>query len=1139
MKIKFYAWGRLCILLMIALQTNIQYGYTQDISLNTQSFKSNFSDKASWDTNLNLREAILRVKKTCQVDILFDDAVVGGMSVSSGAAWSKSMNVEDALNKLLMDFQLKFKKVKKDTYIIVAANATSKQIKKLISGKMETNPASQKDNEQANNEKSKNIITSDKNVLAVSVNGVVLDEADRPLSGVSVSVKGTQKGTTTNNNGRFSIDVDNENAVLIFSNVGRETQEIKITNNLTSLRIVLKSLSNVLGDVVVTALGVAKGRKSITYSIQNVSIDEVTKVKDVSFVNSLAGKVAGAVITKGNFGPGSSTKILLRGDKSFIGNSEPLYVIDGAPMFGGSDLLANINPEDIESIEVLKGASASALYGSRAANGVILVITKKGKNGAPGINVSSQYMLDKAVDLPKLQTTYGQTDPLFNDSWGAKITNGSDRHLKEFFKTGQTRVNSVSLSSGNDMAQVYLSYANTFAKGILPKNDLTRNNFTLKASTQLFNKRLSLDGSVNFTDQKTYNQNSAGGYSALPGIYSFPVGDDWSKYSGDNYEVWNPVRQMYVQNWPYIRNETFPNQNPYWVQNKNQNDFFRQHTISSFTAKYKLLNWLSIQGRTIYDRISDKSESRYYASTQSIVAGNNGGYGTGWSQINYFYSDLLLTGNKKLGDNFSLSAMLGLSNTRTHSNGLSLSSTTPTSLSFPNYFSVFALNGLFNKSESEVATLSRALFGNATLGFRDRLYLDVTARKEWSSTVSQSFFYPSAGLSYIAINNPGAKGLNISYAKFRGSFAEVGNSLPFGIGNWVPPYSLDNSGNINARGSLPFFNGTDTISLKPERTKSFEFGADISLLDNRLSVNLTYYNATTFDQVFQIQAPAGAGATNFWINGGTIRNKGIEGIISYKASLGKFSWKPSINFSRNKNQILALSDLLKANYFALGGSYREVSLFLTRPKDGHYGSYGDMFGKIYERDADGKLVLDNGGLPKVSANFDNYVGNANPTFLAGFNNSFAYKNVWASFLIDGRFGGKVFNRTEQWLDYKGLSKRTGEARDNGGVMVEGKLVDARAFYINQTGSGSGGAVSGNLYDVTNIRLRELALGYNFPKVRGFDINLSLVGRNLFFLYKNAPFDPEINASTSQTAEGISSFTMPSIRSFGISLNARF
>ena len=970
----------------------------------------------------------------------------------------------------------------------------------------------------------------------VTISGSVMNLSGEPLQGATVVQTATTNATETDQQGLFKLLVSSLRGTLQISHVGYVTAVIPIRNQ-TDIHVVLNAAASNLQEVVVSALGITRERKSITYSAQNVSSEEITKVKDVSFVNALAGKVAGAVITKGNFGPGSASKILLRGDKSFIGNSEPLYVIDGVPMFGASDLLANINSEDIEDIEVLKGASASALYGSRAANGVILIVTKKGKSGAPKINVSSQYTVEQPVDLPQYQTNYGQTDPKFNDSWGAKITNGSDAFVRDFFKNGQTWENGVAVSSGNDLAQLYLSYNNTNAKGILPKNDLTRNNFTLKGATQLFNKRLSLDGSVNYTDEKTYNQNSNGGYSALPGIYSFPVGDDWSKYSGANYEVWDPIRQMYVQNWPYIRNETFPNQNPLWVQNKNQNDFFRQHMISSISAKYKILNWLSIQARTVYDAITDKSESRYFATTQSTVAGPNGGYGTGRNQTNYSYSDILLTGSKHLGDNFSLSAMLGASNTRTHSYGLSLSSTVPTSLLFPNYFSVFALNGLFNKSESDQTTLNQAVFGSATFGFKERLFLDVTARKEWSSTVSQSFFYPSLGLSYIAINNPGAKGL--SYAKFRGSYAEVGNSLPFGINEWTPPYSLDNSGNIVGRGALPFFDGSDTIELKPERTKSFEFGADIRLFNNKFGLSLTYYNATTYDQVFQIQAPAGAGATNFWINGGTIRNQGIEGTLSYEASLGRISWKPSINFSSNKNQIRALSDLLSADYFALGGSYREVSLFLTRPKGGHYGSYGDMFGKIYEKDASGKLLLGSDGLPKVSTNFDNYVGNANPSFLAGFNNTFAYKNIWASFLIDGRFGGKVFDRTEQWLDYKGLSKRTGVARDNGGVMVEGQLIDTKAFYMNQTGAGAGGAVSANLYDVTNIRLRELALGYNFPKAWGFDLTLSLVGRNLFFFYKKAPFDPEINASTSETQEGISSFTLPSIRSFGISLNAKF
>jgi TonB-linked SusC/RagA family outer membrane protein len=972
----------------------------------------------------------------------------------------------------------------------------------------------------------------------IAIKGKVTDrKTSEPLIGVSVKIKGTNVGASTDVNGNYSLNAP-ENGTLVVTYIGYETIEISV-NNREIINIPLVSSSTSLSEVVVTALGIGKDPKSITYATQNILAEELTRVKDVSFVNSLAGKVAGAIITKGNFGPGSATKILMRGDKSFTSNSEPLYVVDGAPMFGGSNLLANINPEDVESIQVMKGASAAALYGSQAANGVILMTTKKGKAGVARVDFSSNFTTESAIDLPELQTNYGQTDIRFNDSWGSKITNGSDKHLKEFFKPGTTAVNSLSVSNGNEFVQIYLSYANTNAKGILIDNDLNRHNLTTKLSTQLLNKKLSLDASVNYTNQKVYNQNSAGGYSALPGIYSFPTGDDFSKYSGSNFEKWDATRSMYVQNWPYIRNETFPNQNPYWVQKRNLTDNFIDQTVSSLTGKYKINDWLTVQGRGIYDKIANPTEARTYATTQATVAGANGGYALGVNDTKYFYSDLLLTGNKLLSNAVSLTTTVGVSNTKTTSTGIAISSTVPTSLTYPNYFSIFALNGLFNKSESLRSTLSQAVFGNAVLGYKEKLYLDVTARNEWSSTVSQSFFYPSAGLSYVLMNKPGNKAKGLSFAKLNGSYAEVGKTLPFGIESSAPPYSLDNSGNINARGTLPYFSGKDTINLKPERTKSLEFGVDLRLLNDRLSVNLTYYNATTFDQVFQIQAPAGAGSTNFWINGGTIRNKGLEGIVSLRSTLGEINWTSSVNFSGNKNQIRELSTLLNADYFALGGSYREASLFLTRPKDGQYGSYGDLFGKIYLKDASGNNIIGTNGLPTVSANFDNYVGNANSNYLAGFNNSFSYKKISASFLIDGRFGGKVYNRTEQWLDYKGLSKRTGDARDNGGVMFAGKLIDTKAFYMNQTGSGAGGAVAGNLYDITNVRLRELALGYSLPKFKGVNLNLSLVGRNLFFFYKNAPFDPEISASTSQTAEGISSFTMPSVRSFGLSLNARF
>ncbi len=988
----------------------------------------------------------------------------------------------------------------------------------------------------------------------LTVSGNVVDsQTGEALPYVNIIVKDATLGTTTDVNGNYSIEVPTPDVILVYSFIGYVAQNISV-NGRSNIDISLVPDIVGLGEVVITALGVEKGAKSLTYATQNISGEEMNKVKDPNFMNTLAGKAAGVVITAGGGGPGSSSRILLRGNKSIMGNNSPLYVIDGVPMnnatgrqsgglygnFDGGDAISNINPEDIQSVQILQGASAAALYGSEAANGVILITTKKGRKGVAKIEFSSTSTFQNPIGLPQLQTTYGQSDPNLNDSWGSKISNGSDRHLKEFFKTGETYINAVSVSNGNDLGQFYMSYANTQDKGIVPENHLTKHNFTLRGTTQLLNNHLSLDASVNYINQKVYNRPQAGFYfSPIFPLYSFPTGDDWSKYSGNNFEVWDPVRQMNVQNWPYIRNETLSSQNPYWIQKRDQNDLFRNRSISSFTAKYKFFDWLQIQARTTYDRVEDSYEQRVSASTEPISAGINGGYVTNKSNTEQLYSDVLLIGNKNISNKISVSGTLGVSGTRNDYSSISLSSTVATSLSYPNYFSVYALNGQFNKSESKTSMLNQAAFGNLTFGFNEKLFLDMTGRNEWSSTVTQSFFYPSIGLSYIMVDGQENEGI-VSYAKLRASYAEVGNSLPFGVANNAPPYSLDNAGNVNGRNAMPYFNGTEIVELKPERSKSYEFGTDFRFFQDKLSLNLTYYNATTFDQVFQIQAPAGSGAANFWINGGTILNKGVEAILSYNSSLGKIKWISTVTFSRNKNQIRELSDLLNNDRFVLNSynSTRLVALFLTRPEDGKYGSYGDMFGKVYQKDENGNILTDsNSGLPLLSTTADQFIGNANPDFLAGFNNTFTYKNVSLSFLIDGRFGGGVASSTERWLDYKGLSERTAIARDNGGVMVDGKLIDAKEYFYNQTGAGSQGAVSEYFFDATNIRLRELSIGLRLPKFSNVitDINLSLVGRNVLFFYKKAPFDPEVSINASNGLQGIEAYNLPSTRSFGLSL----
>lgn len=1011
--------------------------------------------------------------------------------------------------------------------------------------------------------------------LAREVTGTVKDAKGAGIPGTNVLVKGTTLGTTTDINGKFSVNVADDNAVLIFSSIGYTSQEIAVGNR-SVIDLVLLDDVKQLGEVIVTALGIEKDAKSMTYAQQNVGGEELTRVKDPNMVNSLAGKAAGVVITKGTGGPGSSSKVLLRGNKSITGNNQPLYVIDGIPMNNANgsqgstlfdtrdagDAISNLNPEDIENISILKGASAAALYGSQAANGVILVTTKKGRKGFASINFSSTANFENPIALPQVQTSYGQgyggvANTAVNDSWGPKITNGSDRHLKDFFNTGKTFVNSLSITNGNDVGQFYVSYANTKANGIVPENDYNRHNVNLRGTTQLFRNKLSLDGSVNYIEQKVYNRPQSGFYySPMFSLYLFPTGDDFSKYSGNNFEKWDPSRLMNVQNWPYIKNEASSNQNPYWLSKRNQTDQFRNRTIYSFSARWAITDWLNLQGRTTYDKVQDIYELRQYASSDATLVGSNGGYRKNLTNTDQLYSDVLLSGTKTFGKDLFLSATLGFSNTQNTFYDMNVGNNGATNtLSYPNYFSVYALQsltgqGFFNATESLQKRLTQALFGTATVGYKETFFVDLTARKEWSSTVNQSFFYPSVGLSYVLTEHLKPSDI-LSFAKVRASYAEVGNALPFGVANWTPPYSLSNDENVNGRGNLPFFSGSDTTSLKPERTRSYEIGTELRFFKDKLSFNLTYYNATTYDQVFQIQAPAGAGASNFWINGGTIRNKGFESTLSYKADLGGgFTWTPTLNFSRNVNQIRELSNLLKSDWFVLqaGGSTRMLQLFLTRPGISNlggreYGSYGDLFGKTYQRDDNGNIKYnETTGLPLLSPGTDQYLGNANPKFLLGFNNQFKYKNATLSFLVDGRFGGKIASMTEQWLDFKGLSKRSGEARDAGGVNVNGKVIPAETYYNFISGKGDVAAAAEEyMFSATNVRMRELAIGYTFPKVSRAikDISVSFISRNLFFFYKDAPFDPEVSITTANAMQGIEGFSIPATRSYGVTVRATF
>lgn len=978
----------------------------------------------------------------------------------------------------------------------------------------------------------------------ITVTGRVSGSDGTPLPNVSIFITGTNQGTSTNDQGNYTINAAG-NASLTFTYIGHVSQTVAI-NGRTSINVTLEEDATSLDEVVVTALGIERSSKSLTYNTTNVSSEDLNTVKSPNVLNNLAGKAAGVFVTQGDGGPGAAPRIVLRGNKSITGDNQPLYVVDGIPVGG----FADFNSEDIESLQVLQGASAAALYGSQAANGVILITTKKGKLGTTEVNIASSAMFDNPLLLPELQTSYGQgldgeSRDFGNDSWGPKINNGSDAHIKDFFETGTNYINSVSIASGNDKSRVYASYANTTATSMIPNYGYRRNNFTVRGSTPVFRDKVQINASINYITGVTENRNASGWYSSpMFGLYLFPMGDDMGKYSPNGGAVWNPTRLLWAQNWPYIKNEHSSNQNPYWLVNNYQGDDLFNRTNLMASAKWDIADWLSATVRSTLNMYNSNSEDRISATSDPIVAGANGNYNKRLSQGKEWFSDIMVNANKNFGT-VSLNAFIGASQTSWNNYSIENGTNgTNVTLLYPNFFSVYGLAGNFVREESQTRELNRAVMGAATLGWEDKVFLDLTARNEWSSTVDDAFFYPSVGLSYI-LSEDLPENNTVSYVKVRGSYAEVGNSLPWGASERAPNYTISSSnGTPNGRGALPFFSGTDTISLQPERTKSLEFGIDLGFFNNSLNLNVTYYNATTEDQVFRITAPAGSGASNFWINGGTIQNFGLEAGLSYRKQFGQVTWNPSINFTRNTNRIKQLSDLLSSDRFVLASGNRLTNMYLLRPgsellNGREYGSYHDLFGRSYQYDENGNQLFDEEtGLPVLSEIDDQFIGNANPDFLLNWNNQFSYKNFTLSFLLDSRWGGLVASSTEQWLDYKGLSKRSGEARDAGGVVLNGRTIDAQTYYYYISAAADYNAASQEyVFDATNIRLRELALGYTLPKFtdRIRSINVSLIARNLAFLYKKAPFDPEQAIGTGNSNQGFQNFQAPSARSIGVSL----
>lgn len=1045
-----------------------------------------------------------------------------------------------------------------------------------------------------------------------TIKGTVSDEYGEPLIGVSVLVQGTTTGTITDIDGNYTLEILNDEAVLEFSYIGYQKISLRVAGA-SSFNIIMKEDAQQLNEVVVTAMGIERKEKSLTYATQQVKGDELMKVQDANFVNALSGKASGVTITPSAGGAGGASKILLRGNKSILGNNSPLIVIDGVPMTNnvngqtgfdggsnltysstseGSDPLSLVNPDDIESLNILKGANAAALYGSAAANGVLMITTKKGKEGRISINVSSSATFDRPLLTPKIQNVYGATvDPtaetLSVDSWGKKLSDltadelnysgaklrntASNDDVNDFFRTGATFNNSISVSGGTETVRTYFSYANSYSDGMMRNNNYKRNTLSFRQSYSLFNKKLNVDLSLNYVQAKTKNRPGGGTVmNPLYDLYRMPRNVDLNYYK-ENYYIengkWTSNEQSYFdsknnkwttgtveltgpkQEWAYWQNGM---NNPYWMVNTRNSISEEERAYGYISANYQIIDGLKIQGRLSLDRTKMKGTSERMATTWNISAMEDYGmYGQDLNWINEVYVAALLSYDKQIKD-FSISATTGWTGhtLKGETQKLWAKATTAnwkhdTMPTLINFFEPSVSQGnVSERSYTLSSNWDKGLLFTGQIGWQEKVYLEGSYRRDWYRAFKQySYRGTPTNYGYFSV---GANALLhqivtlpevITNLKVRASYSEVGNSIPNVLYN---ARNTDPLTGAAVPSSYSYFNNPI-----PEKTKSFEAGFDISLFGSALNWDMTYYNSAMHNSYLTI---SDLGGLKKPVNAGVIRNQGIETTLSYNLAFAKdWMWRTSVNFSYNYNKI-------EKTYTKEDGTSAKLEQsiaggkVMVRYDEG--GSYGDLYAQDFKRNEDGSIKLVNGA-PQLDTQNYVYLGNMNSKFNLGWSNTINYKDFSLYFLINGRIGGKVISLTEGMLDAVGNSQRTADARlaaeannlytatgEPAMYMSDGQLVSIEKYY-RQVGGNTYGTQY--VYNATNFRLGELSLGYTFRNLFGASkhLSLSLVARNLCFLYKDAPVDPDLALSTQNGLGAFDVFNMPSARSFGISLKANF
>ena len=1002
----------------------------------------------------------------------------------------------------------------------------------------------------------------------VTVSGTVLDQNKQPVVGASVIVKGTAVGTSTGADGSFSLQVPPPTATaqLEINFLGYEPVVVSVGSR-TVFNITLKESAAEIEQVVVTALGIKRQEKALSYNVQQVKSSAITDVKDANFINALSGKVAGITINTSSSGVGGASKVVLRGNKSISQSSNALYVIDGIPMYnfgggggtefdskGATEAIADINPEDIESISVLTGAAAAAsaaIYGSRAGNGVILITTKKGQAGALKVTLSSNTEFLNPFVQPEFQNRYGtglnglQSGSAIY-SWGEKLAPAARLGYTpdDFFETGHVYTNAVTVSGGTDKNQTYFSAASVNSDGIIPNNEYDRYNFTFRNTSYFLKDKLRLDASASYIYQQDQNMTNQGVYSnPLVPAYLFPRGTNFDSYR--IFERYNPASKLMEQFWSDdLEGGDLRMQNPYWIAHRNLRNTDKKRYMLSFSASYDILPWLNVAGRVRIDNANSLYTQKLYASSNTTITdgGKNGHYTEQREYDTQTYADIMVNINKTFGDDWSLQANVGASINNVKIDQLSYRGPIQEN-GLPNVFNVFDLDDSKKRAEKYGwQEQTQSIFASVEVGWKQMLYLTLTGRNDWASQLANSpqssFFYPSVGLSWVP-TSLWDMGNALTYLKIRGSIASVG--MPFPRHLTVPTYEYDATNKVwTAKTHYPIGD------LYPERTRTYELGLDARLWKH-FSLSASWYWADTYNQTFDPQISVSSGYSTIYLQTGHVRNTGVEASLGYQNQWRDFGWSTNFTFSWNKNEIVELvhnyvhpetGELITKERLEIKGLGK--AKYILKPG----GTLGDLYTNsdlVYNDD--GYIEVDKNGNVAVKDDYmdDIYLGSVFPKYNLAWRNDFNYKGINLGVLFTARIGGICYSATQANMDLYGVSEASAAARDAGGVMINGRdMIDAQKWY--QVIGSQSGLPQYYTYSATNVRLQELSLGYTLPSKWFRDkmrMTVSFVGRNLWMIYCKAPFDPEAVASTGMNYQGIDYFMMPSMRNLGFNVKFQF